>query len=1058
MLKHPRMKALVVGVVMGLTGAQFAFAQSTTASNVTGRVIDAEGRPVAGAVVEITHVPSGTKRTVTTDAEGRYTSRGLRVGGPFTVTVTKEGFETETLEDLSFQLGITQTLNVTIIPEAAELAAVEVTGARINTVFDPANQGLSTSVMREQIDALPSIARSIEDYVRIDPRVTQYDKERGGVSAGGQNNRYNNITIDGVPTNDEFGLNDGGLPTTEGSQPISIDTIEEISIGISSYDVAQSDFTGANINAVTRSGTNEFRGSVYTYYRNNDWVGDDQFNQPFRGFEDQLTVGGTFGGPIIQDRLFFFVSYERFKSDNPAPDVNFRIRNGVRQQIVADSDIQRILAAAQRYGFSPGGLTIDGITNEDNKYLIKLDWNASESQRLSVRWNRTEQETLRTPNIGVNSISFSNYWYTQQFKFNSFVGHLYSDWSTNFSSEFSLSYSSYDSVPINRTLAPSVRVGVNNNADSVFFGTEQFRHANELLTDTITGYFAGNYFLGDHEIKFGVDFKRNDIFNLFLESFYGRYEATSVENFEAGRLSRYTLRFPAQGTDPGFAAADWALRNWGLFIQDTWNASPNLTINYGLRWDLPQTSDRPPLNSAFQTAFGLPNDGTVDGNGILQPRVGFNYTFNTERQMQLRGGVGLFAGSSPGVWLSNPFTNNGLTIRVLDVNNPTGIPITATLPTSVPNITGTPIRADVDLVDPNFEQPAVWKGTLAFDYELPWYGLVASAELLFTEAKNSIFYEHLNLGPGRGQLPDGRTFFWSSVAETGFTNPASPTAGRRNGNNPAFNDVLLLRTTNKGNARNATLSLEKPMENNWFAKLAYTYGEAEDPNPGTSSRAISNWNSRIIFNPNEEVSARSNYAIKDRFTAAFTYQHYFFEGLATRFSAFWEARSGRPFSYVFLGDANGDNISGNDLFYVPSGPGDVFFRTPEQETAFFRWLETNQYLNSRRGQVVERNASNMPWARSIDLRISQELPAFFDVKGTVFLDILNFGNLLDEDWGVIDEVGFPFGVPVARFAGVRNGRYVYDYTFGEAGPTLFQRRDARGQSRWQAQLGIRLAF
>jgi len=1064
---HPRFKVLVLALALA---AGQVYGQSSTSSALSGRVTDPEGKPVAGATVVIKHVPSGTTRTVTTDDEGRYGSQGLRVGGPFEVTVTADGYEAVVRDDLSLKLGQVQSVNLVVESDASELDAVEVTGTATASVFDQNRMGASTSVSREQIDSLPSVRRSLDDYIRLDPRIVQVDKDRGGLSAGGQNNRYNNITIDGVSANDEFGLNDSGFPAL--NQPISLDAIEAIDVAISSFDVTQADFTGANINAVTKSGTNEFKGSVYSYYRKPNWVGEDDNGNNFRGFQSELTYGGVLGGPIIQDTLFFFVNYESFKSKSAAPTVNQRVLNGQLSQIISDADLAAARTALTGIGYTLGSAA-SGVDNEDEKIIAKIDWNVSDQHRASFRYQSTEGSILRTPDVGNNTVSFSDHWYTDNIDNESYTGQFYSDWTPSFSTEFSVARNEYSSIPQNRVFFPQVQIGFNNNADSLVIGTERSRQSNILEANTTTGYGNGTLFLGDHTLKFGADWKKNEVFNLFIQDSSGTYNARSIADLQANRFSRYRYRFtPLGGIDTG--AAQFDLANFGLFLQDTWLASPNLTITAGVRIDAPDISDTPQFNQSFFNAFGLRNDSTIDGNEIVQPRMGFNYTFDGERRMQLRGGLGLFAGSSPNVWMSNAFTNNGVTITGFDITNPAVLVFNGN-PATQPRPTGTPLTPNIDVISPDFEQPSIWKANLAFETELPVYGLIGSAEIIQTETNNNVFYEHLNLGNAvvsavtpNGLLPDGRLNFWANPSATGFVNPASPNSARRGNRNPNFNDVLLLRNTNKGFGTSLTLALEKPMQDNWYGKIAYTYGDGSDVNPGTSSVAFSNFQNRSSFNPNEEIASQSNYTFDDRITAIFNYRMNFIEGLPTEVGFFYEGRTGRGFSYTFVGDANGDNISGNDLFYVPTGPGDVTFvaspasgtraalTAQEAEAAFFSYIESNEYLDARRGQVVGRNGENSPWVSQIDVRISQELPMVWNVKGRVFLDIQNFGNLLRDSWGQIDEASFPYNVQVARFAGVgANGRYQYQF-LGE--PQGFVRQDRVGQSRWAAQIGLRFDF
>lgn len=1100
MIITPKKSLLTLALALAMSPA---FAQETS-SALTGRISDASGAAVAGATVEILHVPTGQRKLLTTDASGRYNSRGLRTGGPYVVSVNKDGFDAQKQEGVTLKLGEVGTVNVAIAVETT-LAEVEVVASRGSDTFDPTKMGASSVVTREQIDAFPSISRSLNDYVRLDPRITQVDKGTGAISAAGQNSRYNSVTIDGVPTNDEFGLNAGGLPSL--NQPISLDSIEELAIGIAGFDVTTSDATGANINAITKSGTNEFKGSVAAYYRKNNWVGDNERNEAFRGFDDELTYNFTLGGPILQDRLFFFISAEKFEANNPAPTLNQATRGGQTVALFSPEQISQIRTRATNLGWVLGDATIAGIKNTDTKYIAKVDWNINDDHRVSVRWNSTKGQTLEVRDNNTTSLSFSDHWFTRIQDFQSIVVNEYSDWSDNFTTEFSMSQSEYQAlVPLQSltpevtitdgtpTVIPGVAGAVGGDGDRFLFGGERFRHANKLLVDTTTGFFAGNLFVGDHAIKGGVDYKRTDVFNLFLESYFGRYEFSSLQNFLDGRVARYTLRYPGltgPNTPPDSAAADWALDTWGLFLQDTWTVNGNLTVNYGLRVDIPKIDDQPAFNAllasaplppaagSFRTRGGLnlDNTGTADGNYVLQPRAGFNYTFDSDRRMQLRGGVGLFTGSPPGVWLSNNFSETGTLIaEFISADPATRItPVLSQLP--VPTGTTNAARATVNLLDNDFEMPSVWKANLAFETELPWYDLVGGAEVLLTDTENAIFYENLNLGNPGGQLPDGRFHFYQNTSPSNFNNPSSPAAGagRRFSENANFLDVLRLRNSSKGKTQNLTLSLEKPYQDNWYGKVSYTFGRAEEPNPGNEARAITNWSQRPNFNANEEVSSTSNFEIRDRFTLALSYKADWIPNAPTTFALFGESRIGRTFGYVFRNDANGDNANiANDLFYVPRGRADVGFRdivvnnvvvtsAQQQADAFWAYIESDSYLNSQRGQVVGRNSQNAPWVSQFDLRITQALPELYSTKAELFLDLQNIGNMISNKYGRVDDTSGGL-IGVADFVGTELApgsavggpqRYVYRFA---AAPSEFVRQDNRGQSRWAAQLGFKLTF
>ena len=1097
-----RLSQLSLGLAIALAAAP-AFAQNTT-SALGGRIVGSDSQPVVGAQVTIVHAPSGTVSNATTGADGRYSARGLRVGGPYTITIVKDGVS-ETREGVYLQLAETTAVDATLGEDATTLAAVEVTGTAVmSEVFSADNMGATTSINREQLDAYASINRNLQDYARLDPRLSQTDKERGEISLGGQNSRYNSITIDGVNTSDTFGLEANNLPTAK--QPISIDTIESVQVNVSNYDVTQTGYTGANINAVTKSGTNEFHGTLTYVYRDDSFAGDrlnttdgSYFDSP--AFEEE-TKGFTFGGPLIKDRLFFFAAYEEFSSSRNAPEfgpLGSQFTNvNIRQQ-----DIDRAIAIARtNYGMDVGTPTFpegNQLTVEDA--LIKLDWNITDSHRFSLRYNKTEQSEPIYFGFGIRNLSLSSHWTTQEKLFESVVGQLFSDWTENFSTELKVARRDFDSEFKNNSRLPSIGIQFNNPAvagvptgtTTLLMGTELSRQFNQLNTETTSAYFAGNLFVGDHELKFGVDYDDNQIFNAFLQNTNGSYvfscletSITCANSFASGRPFTYTSQQPRAGLTLQDGAANWANENVGLFLQDTWSVNYNLTLMAGLRLDTPNIDESPRFNAAANAAtiagvgpfgrqtggFGYDNSVTIDGKELLQPRFGFNYTFDSERPTQLRGGFGLFQGASANVWLSNPYSNTGLATQIFACGGSSPActaPIFSANPDAQPRPVGITPAVNVDIIDPGLEQPAIWKANLAFEHELPFFGLVASAELLLTKTETGIYYEHLNLGQATRIGQDGRELYWNA---NGF-NPASWSATgqgtavtSRARNNSSFGNVLLAKASDKGHGEMLTVSLSKPMMNDWAWSLAYTYADATDVSPLTSSTSNSNWNGRMIFNPNEEVEATSNYLVKDRFTGSLQWRRFFFEGYKTEIGMFYEGRRGKPYSWTYINDFNGDGIAGNDLMYLPN-PSQIVFRdrpvttttplgTADEAAAYWAIVNANPALRANVGGVVERNDSYNPWINSFDVRISQDLPGFFEGnKAVISLDILNIGNLINKDWGQIDEIGFPSNRSFVFYNGIdAAGNYVYN--IGNLEREI--NRQAKGESSWAAQFTLRYEF
>jgi len=1087
--------AVAVAAVTGLAAAP-ALAQNTT-SGINGVVTGADGKPAAGASVTIVHVESGSSSTVTTDAAGRYSARGLRAGGPYTVTISKGG-QTEKRDGIFLSLAETFSYDAQV---GGSTQTITVTGRGVSDKFNRNNMGAGTNIGARDLAAFASIQRNLQDYARADPRLSQTDKERGEISAAGQNTRYNSITIDGVTTNDTFGLEANNLPTAK--QPISIDAIQSVQVNLSNYDVTQKGYTGANINAVTKSGTNTLAGSVYYVWRNGDLVGqrydrtnDSLFLAP--AFKD-YTAGFTLGGPIIKDKLFFFASYEDYVSSRTRPDFVPAGGTGPNVGISTAAINQAISTASTVYGANIGTVEVPtGVALKVKDTLLKLDWNITDDQRASLRYTKTTQTEpflAGTTFFTANRLSLSSFWYNQEKEVESLVGQWFADWTPNFSTELKVSKRDYASepIPVNGSRLPQVNLrftgtalpagsapGTNTNARDLFFGTERSRHFNVLATETVDAYLGGTYTMGAHEFKFGADYANNDIYNAFLQDTNGNYtfgcenastlvpytslpanftcntatsaqmEAAVLENFARGRPSSYSVQKPLAGRVLGDAVAQWSYANTGLFLQDNWKLSPKLSVMLGLRVDQQNLPSKPLANPLGATptvrgsvaangtvtrntgGFGLDNTITMDGNRLVQPRFGFNWDLgSSERRMQLRGGFGLFQGAA----------------------------------------------ANLDLLSPGLEQPSVWKMNLAFETEVPNSGgLVASAEWLHTKVAQGLYYEHLNLGGATRLGPDGREMYYraegyngacwnangSAISSNVAGNPCNTPSGQtriRALSNAAFNNVLVAKETTKGGGDALTVSLSRPLREGWAWSMAYTKTTAKDVSPLTSSVSNSNWNGRNIFNPNEDTAANSNYLIKDRFNASLSFSQPLIGNYRTTFGLFYEGRRGKPYSWTYLNDLNGDGVSGNDLMYIPSAPGsgEVTFRGgAAEETRFWDIVNGNPSLAGAKGRVVGRNEAFNPWVNNFDLRFSQELPAFTKAhKASFTVDVLNVGNMLNPKWGRIDEIGFPSNRSFVNYNGVdANGKYIYSLGALEDYTT----RQTAGESQWAVQVTLRYSF
>ena len=1090
-----------LSVAVALVAAAPALAQNTTAA-IGGRVSGADGKPVGGATVTIVHRESGSTNNFTTDGEGRYAVRGLRVGGPYTITVVR-GADREVRDEVYLQLAESLALDVRLGGNVLE--AVVVTGtSNANNKFNSSTMGAGTNIGRAELDAYASIARNLQDYARTDPRLSQTDKDRGEISAAGQNSRYNAITVDGVRINDTFGLEANGLPTIK--QPISIDAIQAVQVNVSNYDVTQQGYTGANINAVTKSGTNEVKGSVYYVYRDDNMAGNryvrttDSYTSPPPFKED--TKGITLGGPIIKDKLFFFASYEELKSNRDSPQFG---PVGSSQTNVGITPAQ--ISAAQAAAKSKYGIDIGSIPGSDTLLvkdtLLKLDWNINDNHRANVRYTKTDQAQPIAPGFSATALSLDSRWYTTAKTIESVVGQWFADWTDNFSTEAKVSRRDYLSVPVNKSDMPEVALvftstsptGTATGNRTLRFGTEETRHFNRLETKTTNAYVAGNLLLGAHEIKAGADYENNKVFNAFVRRAKGQYTfqgADPVALFLAGNASAYRIQLPQAGRTLNDAAANVTFDNVGLFVQDTWTVSPKLSVVAGLRLDTISIGERPIANPVASTAFGFDNAYTPDGEKLVQPRIGFNYAFDAidNRKSQLRGGVGLFQGAAATVWFANPYQNTGMVVNDYEctLNNCTGANAVVYNPdpTKQPALAAS-ARQNVDFIAPGVSQPSVWKLNLAYDVELPWYGLVAGAEWLHTKNKQGLAYRHLNLGAPTATGPDGRQLFWSAGGQStncwgaGGATPGTTTglpacsganaAIVRNNRNNTFNDVTVVEATSLGGGNAVTLSLNGPSRAGFGWGVAYTRTTSKEVSPLSSSTAFSQWANRPVFNPNEVVAANSVYTVRNRFSGSMNWSKAFIGRYKTSFGVFYEGRDGKPYSWTFNNDMNGDGVSGNDLLYVPKAPGsgEVIFRLPGQtaaassvaaEAKFWSIVDSDPSLRKAKGGATGRNTAFSQFTNSFDVRLSQEIPGFFgNHKGVLALDILNVGNLISNRYGRIDEIGFSDGSggQVRRFvnyAGIENGKVVYSVN----DPFTMTTKQNKGESQWAVQITARYEF
>ncbi|ATC63611.1 hypothetical protein CMV30_06405 [Nibricoccus aquaticus] len=1016
-----------------------ARSQNETSSALSGEVLNVAGEPIAGASVSLSHAPTGAQQHASTNRSGRYAFSGLPPGGPYTLTTSNFGYETRTVPTLHLDLGenfspaltLHLTRRATTDDHVHELDKLVVTATR--TALSP---GPSTALSRDEIDDQPSIDRSLNEYARNDPNVTLIDSERGELTAAGQHTRFNSTQIDGVRLNDMYGLTPNGMPSQ--GNPFSMETVEAISIDVSPYDASRGGFTGASINAVTRSGTNQFHGSLYYSYRNQNFRAHHPVTGERDPFTDQ-TSGITFGGPLLPNRLFFFAGYEYSERTEPAPSAGFD---------PAPASLAQIVSLAQNYGYDPGSLVNPGAQRkQDRKYLTRLDWQIAPGHRLSTRYSRTRGQNPNFADYSTSGrVSLSGHWYLSEQSLDAYSVQLFSRWQDDFSSEVKFARHRYTSARTTGQRFPQVRVNGVPSADgtdtgSVIIGTEETSQLNDLAVENTQSSALGTWLYGNHRITVGVEAERSDFENTFLQNAFGNYSFSSIANFASGTPSSYTYQYVLPGRTP---TAAWGYTTNSLFLQDRWKPSARFDLSLGLRIDRLSTNQKPEYNPLFEQTFRRRNDHTFDGATTLAPRIGFTWKLDDSARLTLRGGTGIFQGRAPGVWLSNPYTNDG-TSSLLNTSITSGF---SPDPDNQPKGNPAGRRQRVDLLDDDFKMPTVARANLALDHRLPWLGFTATLEAVHTETLQGLTYQNLNLRR-TGTGPDGRAIYGNRTASFALSSNSQY-------QHVAYSDVYLLTNTSHGSATQLTARLRRPLRRHWAFNASYTRGRARETSPTTSSTAGSNFSTRASLDPNDEEPGTASTQVRDRFLASGTLRFAAIRGFDTKLTLAYEGRTGRPYSFIFSNDTNGDSADySNDLLYVPSGRYDprVRWTDPAQADAFFAYLNTRPELARFAGQVVPRNSERSPFIHQFDLKFTQEISLWRDLRAEFFADIINLGNLLNPDWGRIEQIPFPHTQPIAS-AGYdpAANQYVYRFTTVR-GPVL-----QPGPSRWQIQTGVRLKF
>ncbi len=1096
-----KMKKLLLTFVMVFIAISHPIFSQITTSGINGSVRSVEGEPLLGATVLAFHEPSGTRYGTITNNEGLYSLRGMRPGGPYRVEISFIGYSKGTYTDIRLYLGEAFNLDAVLKASAIDLGDVMVVGTKASA-FKTNKTGASTNISNEQLNLMPTITRSVSDIAQLSPY-------SNGMSFAGGDGRSTNFTVDGANFNNNFGLS-SSLPG--GGNPISLDAIQEVQVVIAPFDVRQTNFIGGGINAITKSGTNTFKGSAYTYLTNQNMrgnkIGDVDFGD--RPEESTNVYGVTLGGPIIKDKLFFFVNGEY--EIKPGQVVTWRpLEDGV-----ANTDLMLSRTSASdmdlvkqhlidNYGYDPGSYTDYPADESNRKLLARIDWNINTANKLSLRYNYTKNQAWQPTNGNSNnagyrnrsmdrisqySMAFSNSIYSMDNIVNSFSLDLNSRLTDKVSNQFLATYTKIEDVRgSNSDKFPFIDImyGVTDDGKQILepyisAGYELFTWNNGVrnnifnITDNATLYF------GSHKVTAGVTFEHQMANNSYMRNGTGYYRYASLEDFLNQAAPRdFALTYGYDGElSP---ASEVAFNQFGVYLQDDWEINSVFKLSYGIRADYLQYVDNIIRNNAiYELSFGGKKIDTGEwpnANVQYSPRVGFTWDVLGDQSLKLRGGTGIFSGRLPLVFFTNMPTNSGMvqgsyaavtrydaadgTVASVDpvlaslsgpmITDVNEMIRTLDLPTTITPEEGV-LPSNIQSVDPEFKMPQVWKTSLAVDYEVPVsFPMSVTLEGIYTKNMNGVMLKNYNLQEPDGSWqrfngPDNR-YIYPELDAISYTS------------RDAY--VLTNNSDGWGVIGNITVNAEPIEDLNMM--LAYTLTESKEITGMPGSNAGSAYSGLYGVNgPHIPSVQRSQYVVPSKAIAAVSYRiPYAKNHMATSINLFYSAYSHNGYSFTYSNDMNGDGNS-TDLIYIPSERGEVNFVSSADEEAFFKFMEQDKYLSSHKGEYAEAYAARAPWTHQFDLRISQDFSLKTGSRTHTLqfsLDFLNFGNLLNSEWGITKNMFSANNGEILKYEGV-DGNNV---------PSFSMAKDAEGNyltetystyynysQCWQLQVGVRYIF
>ena len=1072
-------------------------AQVTTAS-MSGTVMF-QDEPVIGATVLAVHEPSGTNYGTITNVDGRFSLQGMRTGGPYKVTISYVGYQSAVYSGITLQLGENYNLNVKLKESSETLDEIVITAAK--TKFNTEKTGATTNISSSQITSLPTINRSISDIARLSPYASD-------MSFAGGDGRSTNFTVDGANFNNNFGLSDN-LPG--GGNPISMDAIEEVQVVIAPFDVRQTNFIGGGINAITKSGTNTFKGSAYTYFQNQNMRGNsiDGEDLGARAKESKTIYGATFGGPIIKNKLFFFANVEvekqpqqvikwRARTEGEQPDENNYISRTTLSDMQKVSDFLR-----DKYGYDTGSATNFPADEKNLKLLGRIDWNITNGHKLSVRYNYTKNTAWNAPNansmdggsgsrlyntsrVGYQSMSFANSMYSQDNKVSSVSADLNSRFSDKISNQLLFTYTDIEDMRgTNSSPFPFIDILAGKDAEGnqimepyMSAGYELFTYNNGVknkITSVIDNF---TYFAGDHKITAGISFEHQLASNAYMRNGTGYYRYSSLDDFLNGAAPEtFAWTYGYNGvSDP---KAQVTFNQIGFYAQDEWNIRPNVKLTYGIRFDdlIFDNSDLQRNDAIYDLDFGGKHIDTgkwPKSRMQISPRVGFVWDVFKDNSLKVRGGTGIFTGRLPLVFFTNMPTNSNMVQNavVFGTKYENGIAVSHDsrldqlaggmitnvddaikkfgLPTTIENpVAGSKISGVKD----NFKMPQIWKTSLAVDYQLPTsFPLSVTGEFIYNKNINAVTLENIN-------IKDPSNWEHFNGADNRLIYPSDYTyvSGK---------NAVVLTNTSKGHGYTANVTVNAQPVEDLNMMLAYTHTESKEISGLPGSDPVSTWQGMLtIDGPNFATVQRSRYVVPDKVIAAINYNLPFrHKGLLrkTSLNLFYSGYSASGYSFAYTNDMNGGGIN-NDMMYIPKDDSEIKFKNEADRTAFWNFVDQDSYLKNHKGEYAEAYAARAPWVHRFDLRITEDFS--FKAGKTehhfqLSLDFMNIGNMINSKWGVMKNASSSNGCRILKYEGMDDNKTpIFSmYKINGEYPTETYSYNRIYTECWKMQVGIRYIF